>query len=246
MKSIPKWIGELANLKEIDLLNNKITALPKEFYELKNLEVVNLLGNKIDRIHEDVGKLKKLRELNLASTNLRELPASFRELENLEVLYYYNNNLTSVPVVLFDLQRLQRLYINDNPINSISKDIERIESLHELSIVNTHLTEAQVDSIKKLLPFCRINFASPSGDSQIQELLEEGLKELKKKNRKDTVKITAANKMHMPLLGSGSCFLTTLDHEGQKRSKRQGLFSRSYTLKKAVTNEVYQGIVHQS
>ena len=47
MIELPKSIGELKNLKYLDLFNNEITKLPESIGELINLEDLNLSNNKI-------------------------------------------------------------------------------------------------------------------------------------------------------------------------------------------------------
>ena len=63
---IPKEIGKLINLKELEIYNNQITGeIPKEIGKLINLTVLGLNNNQLTgEIPKEIGKLVNLQELN--------------------------------------------------------------------------------------------------------------------------------------------------------------------------------------
>jgi len=62
-----KEIGELSNIKVIDLVGNEITNFPSELGNLENLEDLNIGYNEIDDvIPESLNKLKNLRRIYLS------------------------------------------------------------------------------------------------------------------------------------------------------------------------------------
>lgn len=172
INEIPSWIGKLKKLKYIDLLNNRISKIPIELYTLENLEYLSLYGNEIDSIDDRIRDLKKLKELDLSLTNLRELPYSFRELDHLEVLYFYYNGITTIPKEISSLKNLWKLDVHANPINKIPIEITQMQSLTELRIGNNILTDEHVDSVRQLMPLCRIIFERDS-IPDFEKIIEE-------------------------------------------------------------------------
>ena len=87
LKSLPDSIGNLKNLRILDLSNNYLTTLPESIGNLKNLEELNLSNNYgFSKLPESIGNLKNLRTLKLKRTNLGSLPESVENLINLEDL----------------------------------------------------------------------------------------------------------------------------------------------------------------
>ncbi len=58
LKTLPKEIGKLKNLKELNLWQNQLKALPKEIGYLKMLKRLNLRNNKLSEREKE--KIKKL------------------------------------------------------------------------------------------------------------------------------------------------------------------------------------------
>ncbi|EMO32618.1 leucine rich repeat protein, partial [Leptospira santarosai str. HAI821] len=58
LTTLPKEIGKLQNLKELNLNKNQLTTLPKEIGKLQNLKELNLVGNpSLRRQKEKIQKL---------------------------------------------------------------------------------------------------------------------------------------------------------------------------------------------
>src|SRR5258708_25616943 len=57
IQEIPKEIGTLVNLKELDLSHNKIEEIPNEIVKLINLEGLYLDYNEIKKIPKGIGEL---------------------------------------------------------------------------------------------------------------------------------------------------------------------------------------------
>ncbi|EMY24618.1 leucine rich repeat protein [Leptospira interrogans serovar Australis str. 200703203] len=81
LKTLPKEIGNLQNLKELYLSANEITTLPPEIGNLKNLQVLSLNGNRLETIPKEIGNLKNLKELSIEWNKLQTLP---KEIGNLK------------------------------------------------------------------------------------------------------------------------------------------------------------------
>ena len=65
LTSVPKEIGQLTNLQELDLNHNNLTSLPKEIGQLTNLKYLNLNYNKLKSIPKEIGQLINLQSVYL-------------------------------------------------------------------------------------------------------------------------------------------------------------------------------------
>ncbi len=82
LKTIPKEITKLKNLKVLDLTFNKITEIPKEIAELKNLKVLYLSNNQITEIPKEIAELKNLERLDLSYNKINKINKVLLELNN--------------------------------------------------------------------------------------------------------------------------------------------------------------------
>ncbi len=93
LTEVPPELGQLTNLRALDLSSNQLTALPPELGQLANLEQLNLFRNR-----------------------LTTLPPELGQLVNLIILYLGDNQLTALPPQLGQLQHLKYLYLDENPL----------------------------------------------------------------------------------------------------------------------------------
>jgi hypothetical protein len=85
LKFLPNRIGNLHNLKKIDLSHNKIQFLPEEICNLHGLEELNIFGNNLKSLPKNLTNLKNLKKLNL-SGNYDSNPISDTERERISSL----------------------------------------------------------------------------------------------------------------------------------------------------------------
>ena len=83
--------------------------------------------------------------------------ADYEKLKELDLGDHY---LTEVPKGLDKLTQLTRLSLSDNRLTDV-KGLEKFTQLEELDLSNNPaLTKAQIDELKKALPYCNI-FSNP-------------------------------------------------------------------------------------
>lgn len=68
----PSQIGQLKQLVELDLSNNRLTGLPAEIGQLKKLEVLNVSNNKLTGLPMELGSLTQLRVFNISGNAYSE------------------------------------------------------------------------------------------------------------------------------------------------------------------------------
>lgn len=132
LKSIPKVIFSLPNIRKIEIVGQRIQKIPAKIKQLKTLEIF-IVGNTIwedlyGEVEEIVGKTKihelplelfELINLNLISVNgveLLNIPQQIGLLENLKSFSARANNINSLPKEMMKLKNLESLDLQDNPL----------------------------------------------------------------------------------------------------------------------------------
>ncbi|MBS4171081.1 leucine-rich repeat domain-containing protein [Neochlamydia sp. AcF95] len=71
---LPAEIGQLVNLKTLDLQQNSLTSLPPEIGQLSNLQNLYLSSNQLTALPVEIGQLSQLQDLSLSNNQLTVLP----------------------------------------------------------------------------------------------------------------------------------------------------------------------------
>ncbi|WP_452230048.1 leucine-rich repeat domain-containing protein [Lacinutrix sp. MEBiC02404] len=78
--SIPVEIGNMTNLKEINLSSSAVSSIPEEIGNLTNLKKLNLSWTKISTLPESIKNLKNLKVLNIKKTRIS--PAELEKIQS--------------------------------------------------------------------------------------------------------------------------------------------------------------------
>ncbi|OUM57718.1 hypothetical protein PIROE2DRAFT_17200 [Piromyces sp. E2] len=143
LTTLPDFIGNLADLRILELPRNYLENLPNSIGNLKNLQILNLSSNNLRELPDSIGNLKNLQILNLSSNNLRELPDSIGNLKNLQIL-----NL-ELPDSIGNLKNLQILNLSSNNLRELPDSIGNLKNLQILNLSSNNLRELP-DSIGNL------------------------------------------------------------------------------------------------
>ncbi len=144
--SIPNELGNLSNLRDLDLGENGLTgSIPPQLENLSNLEKLDLSNNDLTgTIPSELGNLSNLEEdLNLSNNDLTgTIPTELGNLSNLEKLDLSNNDLTgTIPSELGNLSNLQELWLQSNELTgTIPPQLGNLSNLVELYLDNNELT----------------------------------------------------------------------------------------------------------
>ena len=120
LKEPPKWIFDLITLEELTI-DYPIEKLPKEIGKLINLKELNIHGSDLKKLPKEIGRLTKLKKLDISygtygeCDKLEELPKEICNLVNLE-----NIQMKSKKINKKVLKELLKAII-DNDFNNIKK-----------------------------------------------------------------------------------------------------------------------------
>ncbi len=149
--TIPAELGNLGNLKWINLNGNQLTGtIPAELGNLGNLTELELHNNQLTgTIPAELGNLGNLTKLYLSRNQLTgAIPTELGNLGNLTVLYLKSNQLTGpIPPELGNLRNLRELYLPFNQLTGpIPPELGNLGNLKILRIDNNQQLTGQIPS----------------------------------------------------------------------------------------------------
>ncbi|BDA76389.1 hypothetical protein CAL7716_105550 (plasmid) [Calothrix sp. PCC 7716] len=131
---LPKEIGFLNQLEELQVFGNKLTIIPAEIGQLVNLQYLNLHRNKLSSIPAEIGQLVNLKFLDLRHNQLSSLSVEIGHLVNLQSLDLFYNKLSSIPAGIGKLVSLKYLNLSFNQLSSLPTEIIQLSNLHSLQL----------------------------------------------------------------------------------------------------------------
>lgn len=134
-------VGELVNLRHLDITSNRLDMFPTEVANCTQLEILDGDGNDFEVLPDAIGNLKNLLRLNLNFVGLKYLPASIGHCQALEELKVHENYLQHLPNTIGLLRRLRILVAHDNCIAQLPDELASCASLTHLNIANNQLTK---------------------------------------------------------------------------------------------------------
>mmetsp|Transcript_12025 Transcript_12025/g.24412 ORF Transcript_12025/g.24412 Transcript_12025/m.24412 type:complete len:255 (+) Transcript_12025:152-916(+) len=185
---IPEELGDLYQLKELNLACNHIKSLPSSLGKLIKLQQLRANGNNLTEIPEEIGKCKSLKLVHFNENKLIGVPSSLSECGRLEALRLQNNNISGLPHQLATLPIKEIDVSNNNDLDMVPKQMRGNSEIIMWILKNHH------ENSLKLLLVEQSNMAMFKllGDS------EEGIKECKKEivhltNKRTDLQVEKAN-----------------------------------------------------
>lgn len=162
---LPESIGNLKNLKQLELGRNLLIGLPESIGNLINLEILTILKNKITNLPDSIGNLKKLKDFNAGDNFLSSLPNTFCNLKELSFLKLYSNRIRKLPVCFGNLSNLKELNLDNNLLVNLPESIGDLKSVQEIRLWSNYI-ENLPESIGDLTSLRRLIL----GQNVIEEL----------------------------------------------------------------------------
>jgi len=91
LKALPSALGELVNLRWLNVSYNKLEMLPPEIGKLRFMERLHINNNHLSFLPTELWNLKALQELRCDSNQLKGLPTGVLTMNGLEQAYLNNN-----------------------------------------------------------------------------------------------------------------------------------------------------------
>jgi len=148
---LPPEIGNLVNLKSLELDIDSLTELPPEIGNLVNLKSLELFAS-LTKLPPEIGKLVNLKNLELYIASLTELPPEIGKLVNLENLWLSGDHFTELPPEIGNLVKLESFVFYSEELTELPPEIGKLVNLIELSLYVNKLTElpTEICNLKKL------------------------------------------------------------------------------------------------
>ena len=178
---MPVEIGQLADLQQLDLRYNQLTALPPEIGQLGRLERLYLRSNQLKVLPAEIGELAGLQQFYLRSNQLTTLPAEIGRLRNLQQLDLSGNQLSKLPVEIGGLTKLQNLILgakdsweNDPRSNNLSELPQEIASLTKLTELKLKYNQFNIPpEVHEMEPAEKINYILNQQKMTVKRVLNE-------------------------------------------------------------------------
>ncbi len=155
---LPASIGNLTELRELDLSGHFLRELPEEIGSLSKLKSLRLSNNLLVSL-PDIGKLSRLDELDLSENHLESLPETIGLLADLRILNLENtrrnvecycgysceyNDLFESVLLQFDQIATHKLYdylnLHQNHLTVIPESVGNLTNLRRLLLAGNWLT----------------------------------------------------------------------------------------------------------
>lgn len=120
---LPAEIGNLTELKSLELSRNNLRNIPPEIGNLKKLTSLDLSHNSLGSLPVEIGNLAQLEDLNVNFNLLTSVPAEIGNLKRLKSLEMEHNYLSDLPNSFFKLEQLGYLNLIENKFCFLSEDI---------------------------------------------------------------------------------------------------------------------------
>ncbi|MGB6269874.1 MAG: hypothetical protein WBF67_12785 [Olleya sp.] len=136
------------NLKDITANASRIKDLPDGIGKLKNLKKLNLAANKIEIIPESIGELDQLVDLSLGTNDISKLPESISKLDKLYSLSLELNRFKEFPFEVLGLKYLRYLNLHNNSFKEIPLDVSDLTNLIRVYVDHEIISDQNIDSLR--------------------------------------------------------------------------------------------------
>jgi internalin A len=171
LTELPKFIGDLTEIQELDLSCNSLTSLPLCIGELPKLVTLDVSGNQLSQIPETLSNARVIQRLDLSDNRLPVLPAWLRRFGALQFLDVSGNRLSQLPSWIDSFIYLRVLDISDNEIYWLPPELGGLGELEHLNAARIRLAHIP-SSFFHLKKLTTLDLSSNSLQELPESLLE--------------------------------------------------------------------------
>ncbi len=156
MSKLRNELADCSELVSIVANASKIKTLPENIGNLINLKHLNLSYNKIENIPASIGNLTELEHLGIGSNEITQLPKEISNLKKLNFLGLPFNRFKEFPKEVLELDAVHNLWVHNNSFKTIPKEVGNMESLTHLLVDHQVITDNNIKAIKEVNPELRV------------------------------------------------------------------------------------------
>ena len=134
LKVLPDEVGQLEELKFLDLSFNVLDSLPAALGHCKNLQTMNLSHNSLQDLPSFGNGIESLRRLDLSHNRFEALPLTQLQPVGLQELIACDNQLKSLSEHIGNLTLLKDLDVSDNKLEILSVELTSCSKLKSLNV----------------------------------------------------------------------------------------------------------------
>jgi len=166
IKTLPKALGKLLDLRHLTISNTKIglnpslsslsnvVSLPSEFCNLVGLVKFEAVGVNLCELPDSFHYLINLEILDISNNQIIWLPSSFYLLPKLRFVNLSNNKVCLFPLNFEDLPSLKHLLASHNSISELPEMLGMNKKLVTLDMYDNQLTQVEENLIRGSLDRC--------------------------------------------------------------------------------------------
>lgn len=133
-------------VRTLSLRNNeKMRSIPPEIGQLKNLRVLNVSGTNLTELPEEIGECLMLEEITANASQFRSIPNSIGQLERLRIINFAYNQIDSIPQSISNCTYLVRLNLSSNSITTVPNGFGSLVNLTYCNLSHNNLTQFSIE-----------------------------------------------------------------------------------------------------
>lgn len=137
----PIQVCKLVHINKLSISSEKLLALPREINRLTNIEILTISNFKKLHINFSPQSLKRLNLVSINNINKLSLKNIFNKFYKVPqlMLCIINSNVNSIPNNIKIMRKLKSLYLNNNNIKLLNPNLFQLKELKELFLDNNFI-----------------------------------------------------------------------------------------------------------
>ncbi|WP_324028273.1 hypothetical protein QSV08_10170 [Maribacter sp. BPC-D8] len=154
ISDLPQTIGKLEQLESLVVRNNtNLTQIPESLYDLTELKELHWLGNGLDLNFFKVAAFKKLEIITVGTISNEDFKL-LSQLLNLKEIYWRDEEMTSFPEEFYNLKHIETIRFSAFPNLDIDQEINKLAKMGSIKKLEFNYQKSQtldwyIENLKK-------------------------------------------------------------------------------------------------